>query len=313
MAIPYNQFNKNTHMKRKLPFLLLLALITSGAYAQKVYFKLNPSYNFGMKDQVLSYDYSLRYSAAANTIVEEYSNVRTSLGKGYMGSFAIGFKHNENVSSEYTFSYLKGKPSSFSDIIHYYSGDEKYTTTLEANIMSFTPTLVFSATEKDWTPYLAAGLSINFITVKENTEFSSFFINGNTVIDAEYKGSPTIGFTTKIGVINKISDVFSVFGEFTYAHLNFSPNTKEVTGYTINKQDSLSTLKEYDIHTEYENEISIMYEDNGNGFEEKRNMNKPREARKFSMPLSYFSFSIGVRINIVRREKPNNDAIKIEN
>ena len=98
-------------MKRKLPFLLLLALITSSVYAQKVYFKLNPSYNLGMKDQTLSYNYSLRYSAAASSIIEEYSNIRTSLGKGYMGSFAIGFKHNKNVSSEYTFSYLSGKPS----------------------------------------------------------------------------------------------------------------------------------------------------------------------------------------------------------
>lgn len=300
-------------MKRKLPFLLLLVVITSVTYAQKVYFKLNPSYNLGMKDQIYGYDYSLRYSAAANTIVEEYSNVKSSLGKGYMGSFAIGFKHNENISSEYTFSYLSGKPTVLNDIIHYYNGDEKYTFSYKANVMSFTPTLVFSATEKDWTPYLAAGLSINFITVKENTEFTSFFTNGNTVIDAEYKGSPTIGFTTKIGVINKISDVFSVFGEFAYAHLNFSPNTREITGYTINKKDSLSTLDEYYINTEYHDEISIKYEDNGNGFEEKRNMNKPREARKFNMPLSYFSFSIGVKINIVRREKPNNDAIKIEN
>jgi len=300
-------------MKIKLPFLLLLALLTSGSYAQKVYFKLNPSYSFGMKDQTLSYDYSLRYSAAANTIVEEYSNVRTSLGKGYMGSFAIGFKHSENVSSEYTFSYLSGKPSSFSETVHYYSGDEAYVTTVKANVMSLTPTLVFSATEKDWTPYLAAGLSINRITVKENTEFSSYFINGNTVIDAEYKGNYSIGFTTKIGIINKINDLFSVFGEFTYAHLNFSPTTKEVTSYTINKQDSLSTLKAYEIYTEYENEISIMYEDNGSGFEEKRNMNKPREARKFNMPLSYFSFSIGVKMNIVSRNKINNAAIKLEN
>lgn len=300
-------------MKKKLPFLLLLALITSGAYAQKVYFKLNPSYNIGMKDQVFGYDYSLRYSAAANTVVEEFTNIRTSLGKGYMGSFAIGFKHNENISSEYTFSYLSGKPTTLNETFHYYNGDETYTTTLKANVMSFTPTLVFSATEKDWTPYLAAGLSINFITIKENFEFSSFFINGNTVIDAEYKGSPTIGFTTKIGIINKINDVFSVFGEFAYAHLNFSPNTGEITSYTINKKDSLSTLDEYYTNTEYHDEISIMYEDNGNGYEEKRDMNKPRKARKFSMPLSYFSFSIGVKINIVRREKPNNNDIKIEN
>jgi hypothetical protein len=289
-------------MKKIIPLIIGSMLLVTTVNAQKVYFKFNPSYNFSTKSRDV-YDYSIRYHVGLNKLTETETNIKSSYGKGYMGNFTIGFINNKHLSTELNFSYLHGKTITATSVAHYWDGDESYANNFSANVISFTPSLVFSHGKDEWKPYLSAGISLNFINFYNNVVYDYYAQNGSTNYKIEFNGSPSFGFTTKLGVLSKISYRLSLFGEIGFSYLNFSPNSSEITEYTINNQDSISTLSEYELKTEYEDEVNTEYEYIDDVFVEDINESKPRQRRKFDVPLSYFSISIGIKMNIGKKAK----------
>jgi hypothetical protein len=289
-------------MKRIIAIVVGVILFVTTVNAQKVYFKINPSYNFSTKSRD-AYDYSIRYHVGLNKLTETRSNIKSSYGKGYMGNFTIGFINNKHVSTELNFSYLHGKTITSTSVAHYWSGDESYTDNLYANVISLTPSLVYSHGENEWKPYLSVGVSLNIVNYYNNVVYDYYAQTGSTNYKVEYKGSPSFGFTTKLGVLSKIGYRLSLFGEIGFSYLNFSPNTSEITEYSINNQDSISTLTEYELKAEYEDEVNTEYELIDDVFVENINESKPRERLKFDIPLSYFSVSVGIKWNIGKKVK----------
>jgi hypothetical protein len=266
--------------------------------AQKHYIKFSPSYNFSLKNEILTTSQTLTYIPGFDNIVERQTNIKSSMGKGVLLNFALGIAHNDNISTEVNFSYLDGRPTSATSTFYYYSGSDLSTQRLTGKLFSIAPTIVFSYPMNNLTPYLSVGIPVNFASFTETIDFITYDDTRNTKSVIKYSGKPVIGFASKLGCNFDISDRFSVFGEFAFTYLNFSPDKSELTKFTVNKFDSLSTLNVSQIKTEYTKENAKWYEYKDSTWVETWSPSEPRKRKKFQVPFSFGSITVGVKIKL---------------
>jgi hypothetical protein len=77
----------------------------------------------------------------------------------------------------------------------------------------------------------------------------------------------------------------SLFGECLYTGMSYRPKETEITTRTVNGQDVLGQLSEYDKRSVYVKELKS----------ENYNPDEPRKELQTPSPLSSISFNFGVR------------------
>jgi hypothetical protein len=293
-------------MKKSI-LLLAITLITTQSFSQ-LYVKLKPSYNRSLGGQVLTRNGSLEYTPALGQLTERIGNVRGSIGQGFMSSLSLGYSFTPHFSTELGVSHLKGKSTQGSYTLKYPNSEEQATNTYTGNLFSIDPTFVFSSKERGFIKnYVSLGFPINFIS------FEEYYVGNdqNSYISTEslrkYKGSIKVGVSTKVGLIAKINNTFEIFGEIGFTYINFSPNESELTAYNIDGNDSLATLTRSERESIYkESTIQDFDYDYASGsWAENFSTNAPRVSRKFDIPASYLSFSLGIKINLMKSEHKN--------
>lgn len=274
----------------------------------QLYVKLKPSYNKSLGGQVLTNNTSLEYTPALTQITERVENVRASLGQGLMGNLSFGYSFTSQFSMELGVSYLKGKSSQGNYTIKYPNSEDKSTYTYTGNLFSIDPTFVFSSKEKDiFRTYVSLGFPINFISFDEYYVGEDQNSYKNAEILRKYTGSIKVGVSTKLGITTKLNESFEIFGEIGFTYINFSPNESETTLYNIGGNDSLSTFSTSELKSLYKENIikDYNYDYANSQWVENYSTNTPRIRQKFDIPVSYLSFSLGVKINLVKHENKN--------
>jgi hypothetical protein len=298
-------------MKKNL--LLLGSIIVATHCFSQLYVKVKPSYNKSLGGQVLTRIGSIEYTAGLNEITESSTNVRSSLGQGYMGNFSLGYSFTSQFSTELGVSYLKGKDSQGSYTINYTNSEELSTYTLTGHLFSIDPTLVFSSREKDFfRTYVSLGFPINFIS------YDTYYVGtdqptGKTYeILEKFTGSVGVGVSTKFGMITKLNESLELFGEIGFTYINFSPNKSEITSYKIGGDDSLSIFNTSDLESVYKENIVVDYNYVDGQWIESYNTSRPRVRQKFDTPFSYLSFSFGVKIYLFTRREEMGESLNLK-
>lgn len=219
-------------MKNKGLFIIAI-ILASQTYAQ-TYIKIGGAYNKSLGGAIISSNYSINYNAGLNSIIERRSNVRSSLGKGLLGSLTLGRDFTDYVGGEITFSKLRGGETNVSTVYQYYNGDDVFNTVFQGSLFSITPSLIFSYEVEGVRPYLSLGIPINFISFNVKESFKGADNISSSDMETKYTGSLSLGVSTKIGLLVHINSKLSLFGELAFTYSNFSPNEAEVTAYVVN-------------------------------------------------------------------------------
>ncbi len=290
-------------MKKSLLFAIAIFLTTQ-SFSQ-LYIKLKPSYNKALGGQILTTSSTLEYTPRLQELTESIGNIRGSLGQGLMGNVTVGYDYTPHFGMELGFSYLKGKSSQGDYTLRYPNSEESATTTFTGNLFSIDPTFIFSSKEREGIKtYTSLGFPINFISYDQHFIGKEAGSTRTAESKRKYKGSLKIGVSTKLGIIVRLNNSVKVFSEVGFTYLNFSPNESELTLYKIGGKDSLSTLNTSDVKTVYREDTTKDYNfDYTEGrWVEINNPKAPRVYRKFDVPFSYLSFSIGLKVNLFKKK-----------
>tara|TARA_B100000809_G_scaffold255366_1_gene293780 strand:+ start:1114 stop:1899 length:786 start_codon:yes stop_codon:yes gene_type:complete len=257
---------------------------------------------------VLTNNTSLEYTPALGQITERVGNVRTSLGQGLMGNLSLGYSFTSQFSTELGVSYLNGKSSQGSYTLKYTNSEEISTYTYTGHLFSIDPTFVFSSKEREFfRTYVSLGFPINFISFDEHYVGEEPNSTKTAERLTKYTGAIKIGVSTKFGILAKLSESLETFGEIGFTYINFSPNESETTIYNLEGDNSLSTLNNSELKSVYkETTIKDFDYDSANSvWVENYSTNSPRVRQKFDIPVSYLSFSLGIKINIFKNGNKN--------
>lgn len=220
-----------------------------------------------------------------------------------MGNLTIGYETNKLINFELNLLYLYGKPVSYANSIFYSNGTETMTKGLFARSILLTPSIILVKEIKNYCPYISIGLTVGFTSVKNVSDYSIDIIQRKEHIEGTYKSNPSVGITTKIGIMKRVNDRVGIFGDVSITNITFSPNKHEITKYTINGSDSLSTLNVSQIKTEYNDDYSIKYKYENGQWVESWNKNAPRKLKKFDIPASFIAINLGVRFYFIKLKK----------
>lgn len=290
-------------MKKTLLLLVNLVLVTQ-CFSQ-LYIKLKPSLNKPLGGQILTTSSSVEYTPGLQQITESVGNVRASLGQGFMSNLTLGYSFTPQFSTELGASYLKGKSTQGDYTVKYPNSEEITTYTFTGNVFSIDPTFVFSSREKEFfRTYISLGFPINFISFNEHFVGTEPGTTRSAERTIKYTGSMTIGVSSKVGIIAKLNENFELFGEIGFTYINFSPNESETTQYKIGGKDSLSSLNTSELKSIYKESVNrdYNYDFVDKRWKESYSRSSPRKRQKFDIPVSYLSFSLGLKINLFKKE-----------
>lgn len=287
---------------------------------RKFYVKIGSGYATTFNKMSNTSNVEFRYSLATSTIYEEVELIRTSFGKGFNFQAAIGKKLNENFSLELSASYLKSSPIKSTVTFNYIiADDDVFYYTEIGKALCFTPKIVFSSKTKKITPfnikgapvfikvtpYLNAGIILAFISFTSQFEFEGYgnkvfslrkYTGGEKITKGSKKGILSTGFKASLGIATNLYKKLSIFTEVSLTSLTFSPTESEVIEYTINGQDSLSTLTESERKAVYLDEYTIpmTFDSNGNIVEDV-DESSPSKRSRFDVPFGSVGINIGLK------------------
>lgn len=296
-------------MKSRLLSLALLTMLfcfnqSKSSAQSQFYFKINPYYAIPLNKGVLAEEWVLRYNIAASRIIEDRKVVRTSLGQGFGGNAAIGVFVHDNFGFELDATYLKSDKKVVENTLIYYSDEDVYRHEYLGSYFALTPSVVFQAELRGTLIYSRIGSIFAFPSLTRNSYGSIW--NGDKIHQQfKYSGNVSIGYNVTLGLrLAQLKEGVTLFGEFSFSALNFSPKTRETVAYTYNRIDSMSTLTQSDLLVEYSDDYSLWYTENSNGeLVDDVDVDSPLQAGSYQLPFSNLAFNIGVKFDLFARRR----------
>ncbi|MDH5400748.1 MAG: outer membrane beta-barrel protein, partial [Cyclobacteriaceae bacterium] len=221
----------------KVNFLLaglLSAFLCANVSAQKLTVSVSSGYGMPMAAQ----DY-LRERTRDNT-TDVVDMVKYSLGKGLNFNGSIGYNVKDNMELELGVGYLMGgKTVSLERDLRDPANHITHTREISATMLSFSPGMVFKMPTEGLQPYVKVAAIIGVPAVH-----SDYTYEDNVdliVVNRKYYKGAAVGFSSAFGVNYDLGSL-KLFGELFANSLSYSPSYGEITEYTTNGQDMLSTL-----------------------------------------------------------------------
>jgi hypothetical protein len=128
-------------------------------------------------------------------------------------------------------------------------------------------------------------------TVVTSTD-SKFMGSYSLDMEAESKGSLSIGVVAALGYSINLGDNLSIFGELQYSGLSSRSGTYKLTKYELNGKDNLDNLTTYQKEVEYVDEINSS--SNNTAYNTNIDPDKPKEELKTTSPFSAVAINVGV-------------------
>jgi hypothetical protein len=240
-------------MKKNLPFLFILLFLSPLAQAQFYYARLG----FGISGSI-SNNSDLLYSYSNNGSTRSVTAVPLGLGRGITGIAAFGFKPSKYIGIEIGLSEFVGLPR-IADSVMDMPGGSNVEARVKGNMLCLTPAIVISPGLEKVDPYARLGLVIGLRpTINATVTYDRGSVNPpeEYKIVRQYYGNVALGLNAAMGVSWNISDLISLYAEFDFTNINYSPNYSEVILYEKSGVDQLSTLTVKQTKTEYHKSIN---------------------------------------------------------
>lgn len=240
---------------RKLFTLLLAVLLTaSTASAQFCYTRLG----IGISGSISS-NRDLLYSYTSSGSGLTAKVVPLGLGRGFTGVAAFGFKPSKYIGLELGISEFIGLPR-YADSLVNFPGGTNAEALIKGNMLSILPAIVISPGFEHIDPYARLGVAIG---IRPRMYGQMTFTQASTNPPNEYKllreyyGGVAVGLNAAMGVSWIVNDLISLYAEFTFTSINYTPKYSELIQYERNGVDELSTLTVKQTKTEYYNSINL--------------------------------------------------------
>ncbi len=249
--------------------LLCLILAADGAMAQGFYVSMNGAYGLGSGTQLIG----MSNGPLATGIY--YEGAYGSLGEGAKFGVSGGYMLTNHFAAELALSYWLGRTTEYTFKTADLTGTVGYT----GKGFAAVPSLVFLSNLEPVNPYIKFGLVLGLLKVKQE-------IVNVTAIETreatyEETGGLAIGFASACGVIVPTGGVVDLFAEVFLHSVTYSPGKNEITGFTINGQDKLSTV-----------------ENPSRNYEESVTSGQENVSLAVRRPFSSIGFSVGARITL---------------
>ena len=280
-----------------LPMMLLVSFCVE---AQHNYFKINVGYGFPFQKNENMETFSLRYSQGSNQVIEEIKTISARLGRGIETGLSFGREFNDHVAIQLDAYYMIGRASKSVSELIYYSDRDSLVNTYTGKNYGLSPLLIFSNKfwgDVEWEhykAYVAVGPSFNLPSYT-HMHRSKFWNGDEGELVREFKPNLTFGLRTVVGAEVKLNDRMLFDVNIAFNNINYSPVESELTAYTWNRIDSLSTLNTNEKKTEYKAAYNNRYELDSNGdIVMVENINEASVRSKYY--VSFGSIRLGIAI-----------------
>lgn len=288
-------------MKKIFVTLSFVYCIIHG-YAQSSYIRLGLGYGFPIASQQIgvnstdvsttTLDPQTQSEIPHLTTFQEVVTGSYGSGFNFYGSF--GHMFSKNIGFDVSLGYNLGKKYDVvnSDNESRLNGPVSTTTYAEksyANSIVLAPLLRLSAGESLVQPYIMAGPV--FSSQKLYKEISTQSYEKNIL----YSGGISIGIRGVVGATLAISQRAHIFAEVSFTSMNYYADKSEITKYTENGQDMLSSLSVYERNTVYKKTLVYNSDNNVNIYDAQ---NTPAKALRFATAMSSIATNVGVLFNL---------------
>ncbi len=270
--------------------VLLAGFMSPALYGQQFYAGFDTGYGLKIPSGINNINYS---DISSVNSAASFEKVNFSLGQGLYIGLNGGYKISDIASVELNVSYLNGAPVKAqykaTDTAGTYFTEMHYS--MSARMIYLNPSFQLSMSpEKKFNPYVKFGIIYGFGKINEVIE--GYHISGNyQEMNIVYRDGNALGFSSSLGIMHKISDLFDVFFEARYNALNYSPNKSVLTKFTKDGVDQLSSMTVYEKETVYVDSYS-------QNTSTPVDVNKPCETTMNLIPLHNYGFHIGLRFNL---------------
>lgn len=232
-------------------------------------------------------------------VISLHEALSNALGYNSSRGISIGYSLNNHINVEldylhlttYGFEYLNG----------YFNGGRgggglgnfyfKYD--VSAKFSRISPMVVFKTSPGKIDSYLKVGALMNF-----NADMISNFYYGfdalplrDSATSTHFYNGISFGLNTSLGLDVKLFHHFYAFGELVFNFINWSPSHSEITAYSNNGQDKLSSLTTSQRETDYVSNPGYY------------NSNQPTQAAKQHFDISNFGFNVGLKYSFEKKKE----------
>nr|NQU93608.1 outer membrane beta-barrel protein [Bacteroidota bacterium] len=257
----------------------------SSSKSKGFYVDIKVGYAYKMNSQNLANSFEM-YNVTMNNGNEHFESIFISLGQGFNAEAAFGYMFNKHVGADLGISYLWG--STFEAKRQTEMSNIKYT--LSSNMLRFSPSIVIRAGFDKFDPYAKFGCVFGLGKVFYTDDDFNYGQSG----ESEYEGGMAFGINAAAGVIFKLNDKLSLFGEINTINMSYSPTKSTLTKATENGADILPNLHVYNKEVEYVDSYDREPYDPNNP---EPDYTKPRQELKFALPFGSIGLNIGLKIN----------------
>ncbi len=277
-------------MKKQLLILVLtffvggLTLAQTTTQPQKNFFytRLGVGASLG-----ISYNLDLLYTYTSTGTDRKVTIDPLALGNGFTGVAAFGFSPSKYFSFEIGVSQFIGFPK-IGDSVMKIPGGSSVEVNVKGNMLSVIPAIIIRPGFKKIDPYARFGFLLGIRpTINVAAKASNLTVNPPVEYKAlrHYYGGVAAGIQAALGVSWYVDSWVSLFAEFSFTSVNYSPKYSEVILYEKDGVDQLSTLTVKQTKTDYYGSL--------NPDEEIPDTSPDKELRK-SLPFSNAGFNFGV-------------------
>lgn len=281
------QYSKTNYipMKKQIYLALLFLVLCGATRAQNFYVRLGVGVSGGISSNL-----DLLYSYSGDASHRMVSVVPLSLGRGFTGVAAFGYRPSKYVAFELGISQFLGFPKEADSVISM-PGSWATEATVTGTMLALNPAIVLSPGFRYINPYARIGFILGIrptINATGESYNASTYPTEDSKAIRHFYGGVAAGLNAALGVSWKVNKTIGLFAEFAFSALNYSPRYSEITYYEYNGVDQLSSLTLKQKKTEYYSNIDPD--------EEIPDTSPDKQLRK-SIPFSNAGANIGITFN----------------
>ncbi len=211
----------------------------SGSSDGGVYVNIGLGYGLGMGSQNIS---GFTDHTVDSSSINTESQIDVSLGKGLCLKLGFGYMINANLGFELGASYLMGSKTTSTNVLPFGLGKKQtISSDYYASMFVINPSIVIASGMEGFNPYAKFGMILGFASFynEKTSSADTFAVSTKT----KYDGGMAIGFNASLGCSFSVSDNISIFAELILVNMSYAPDKSEITEYTSQGIDKLSSLK----------------------------------------------------------------------
>jgi hypothetical protein len=241
---------------------------------------------------------------SGTTLISEES-ITGSFGQGFRYGGGAEYRFSDRFGMQMSVNYYTSKSKTMAQTSGYTPANGAPGTPFnfkaegQIKALDLAPALVFYLGEvKGFESYSKVGVIIpvsGYLEIKTEAEPVTGAMKVNKTDRIE--PNATVGFMAALGTAYKIGGNFSIYGEIEYRNFTVHGKTKEVTSYSVNGVDKLSTLSVSSIHTNYTDQLTTTSNSkvtNASGFDS----TKPTDDLSSYVGISGLGLTFGLKYSL---------------